>query len=109
MKLVLTCLMAAVLCLGLVAGVTADEEKAVTMEGKVTCPKCELKKADKCATVLVVKKGDEETIYWFDKDSHSKDHKEICSEGKAAKVTATVTEKDGKKWLKVTKLEWAKT
>lgn len=109
MKILSLFVAALALSLGLVAGVVADDKKEVTLEGLVTCPKCDLKKADKCATVLVVKKGNEEVMYWFDKDSHGKYHKEICQEGKKAKVTCKVTEKDGKKWIAVTKLEWAKS
>ena len=108
MKLALSFVFALALCLGLVVGVSADE-KEMTFEGKVTCAKCELKKENKCATVLVVKDGYKDVIYWFDKDSNKKYHGEICSEGKEAKVTFKVVEKEGKKWISVSKLEWKKS
>ena len=62
-------------------------------------------KSDKCNTVVVVKDGDKETVYYFDKDSDKKFHKEYCQGTAEAKVTGTVTEKDGKKMIAVTKIE----
>lgn len=92
----------------LVVGVRAEGEEK-KLEGKVTCAKCDLKlKGDDgktikdCYTVIKVK----DDVYWFDKDSSKKYHKEICKEGKDGTVTGTVTEKDGKKWVKVAKLEY---
>ena len=51
------------------ARVSADD-KEVTLKGTITCAKCDLKVdgQTKCHTVIVVKKGDAETVYWFDKD-----------------------------------------
>jgi hypothetical protein len=87
-------------CLGFVAA--GDEVK---LDGKVCCAKCELGKEKKCATVVVVKEKDKEVIYYFDKDSDKKFHKDYCQGSSEAKVTAKVTEKDGKKWLAVEKIE----
>lgn len=95
--LTVVCLLA---CLGYVAA--ADE---VTLDGKVCCAKCELGKETKCATVVVVKKGDKEEMYYFDTDSNKKFHKDYCSGSTDAKVVAKVTEKDGKKWIAVSKIE----
>lgn len=83
-----------------------DDAKEVTLKGKVTCGKCDLKQDKKCATVLVTKKGDEDVVYYFDADSNKKYHGDICTSSKNGTVTGTVTEKDGKKWIKVTKLEY---
>jgi hypothetical protein len=88
------------------AGLGLAEEKEQTFAGKVTCAKCELNKEKSCTTVLVVKKGDKETIYYFDKDAHKKYHGEICSGGKDGKVTGSISEKDGKHWIKVSKCEF---
>src|SRR5579871_2434097 len=93
----LVCLL---VCLGFVAA--ADE---VTLDGKVCCAKCELGKEKACATVVVVKKGDKEELYYFDKDSEKKFHKEYCQGSSDAKVVGKVTEKDGKKWLAVSKID----
>jgi hypothetical protein len=97
----------AALCLGLVLGLTAraDDKKEVTLEGKITCAKCDLKVADSCHTVIVVKDGDKEVTYYFDK-AKDKYHKEVCRAAKEGKVTGTVSEKDGKKVIKVSKVEF---
>jgi hypothetical protein len=105
-------IMSAVLGLGLVFAITvgsyAADKDEKTLEGKITCAKCDLGKADKCHTVIVVKDGDKETVYWFDADSSKKYHKPICTESKKGSVTGTV-KKDGEKMtVKVSKLEWAK-
>jgi hypothetical protein len=82
-----------------------DKPKAVKLEGNVCCAKCELGKADKCMTVVVVKKGDKEDLYYFDKESNSKYHKDYCQGSTAAKVEGKVVEKDGKMMITVTKIE----
>jgi hypothetical protein len=103
MLLVLT---AAVL---LAAGVAADEKPAEkTLKGEVTCAKCGLKQADACATVLVVKDGTKSVVYFFDEAAHKKYHEEICLGGKKGAVTGTVSEKGGKKTIKVEKVELQK-
>ena len=82
------------------------ETKPVTLKGKITCAKCDLGVETKCATVIQVKKGDKETLYYFDKDSNKKYHGDTCKEAKPGSVTGTVTEKDGKKTIAVTKLKY---
>jgi hypothetical protein len=86
--------------------VQAEEGKETKLEGKITCCKCDLKKADKCTTAIVVKKGDKETVYVFDKDAHAKYHDDICKGGKEGTVTGTVATKDGKSTVKVSKVEY---
>ena len=80
-----------------------DEEK--TLKGTITCAKCDLKKEAKCATVIKVKEGDKDVVYYFDTDSHKKNHKEVCTTPKEGTVTGTVAEKDGKKTVTVKKVE----
>jgi hypothetical protein len=83
-----------------------DEEK--TLKGTITCAKCDLKKEAKCATVIKVKEGDKDVVYYFDTDSHRKNHREICTTPKEGTVTGKVSEKDGKKMVKVDKVEFKK-
>lgn len=99
----------AVLALGFVSLALADKEdsKSKTLAGNITCGKCELGKDKSCTTVIVVKDGDKEAVYYFDAAAHKKYHGEICKGGKAGKVTGDVSEKDGKKMVKVAKLEWS--
>jgi hypothetical protein len=106
-------LFTALLGLGLVLAVSAsslaeDKKEEKKLEGTITCAKCDLKKADKCATVIVVKDGDKEVVYWFDADSSKKYHKPICTEAKKGSVTGTVKKDGDKSIVTVSKLEWAK-
>jgi hypothetical protein len=97
-----------VVCLALVLGVATAEEKKkqVTLEGKITCAKCDLGVADKCATVIVAKEDGKDVTYYFDAKGDKANHKEICQGGKDGKVTGTVSEKDGKKIITVSKVEF---
>ena len=97
-----------VCALALIVVVTADDKKDVTVKGEVACAKCILKKEGNCQAVVIVKDGDKEELYYFDSDSQEKYGKDCCTEKKMAKVTGTTTEKDGKKWIAVTKVEYEK-
>jgi hypothetical protein len=97
--------------LSLVVGVQAQDkgkDKEETIKGTITCAKCDLKVEGQktCATVLKVTKDSKDTVYYFDKDAHSKYHKKVCMEPKKGQVTGTVSEKDGKKTIKVSKVEY---
>jgi len=80
------------------ASLAQDKKKEVTLEGKITCAKCDLGVAKACETVIVAKKGDKDVTYYFDAASHKKYHGDICTEAKAGSVTGTVA-KDGKKMV----------
>ncbi len=82
--------------LGTSGAVAGDKDKEVTLKGTITCAKCDLKKEKACATVIVVKKDDKDVVYYFDKASHGKNHKQICQEAKPGEVTGTVS-KQGEK------------
>jgi len=94
-------LIASVLALAYVGFVSAPlfaeekEAKEVTLEGKITCPKCDLGTESKCGTVMKTKDG---KIYYFDADSNKKYHKDICTESRKGSVTGTV-KKDGEKMI----------
>lgn len=106
--------------LGLVVAIQAAD-KEETLKGTITCAKCDLKiQKGKCATVIVVAKEKDkkdkegkdkeskDTIYYFVTDSHKEYHSDICKMPKKGTVTGEVSEKDGKKWIKVSKLEYEK-
>lgn len=101
-------LTAVVLAVALVAGLRAADDKETTLKGNITCAKCELKKADKCTTVIVVKEKDKDVIYYFDADGHKKYHDNICTTPKKGSVTGAVSDKDGKKSIKVSKVAYDK-
>jgi hypothetical protein len=104
-------LIASVLALAFVGFVSApafaegkDDAKEVTLEGKITCPKCDLGTETKCGTLIKV--GDK--IYHFDADSNKKYHKDICNDPKEGKVTGKVKKDGDKMIISVTKLEYKK-
>jgi Cu/Zn superoxide dismutase len=105
-------LLGLVAILALVVSVQAedkDKNKEQTLKGTITCAKCGLhvKGQTKCATVIQVKdKKGKETVYYFDTASNKKYHKKICQESAKGEVTGTVSEKDGKKTIKVTKVKY---
>ena len=87
---------------------SAKSGKEVTLTGTITCAKCDLKLQDKCNTVIKVTKDGKDTVYFFDKASNKKYHSDTCQEAKMGTVTGTVSEKDKKHTISVTKLEYAK-
>jgi hypothetical protein len=95
--------------LALVVSIRADDkDKEQTLKGTITCAKCDLKVKgqDTCATVIKVSKDDKDTVYYFDTKGHKKYHKDVCKKGKKGTVTGTVSEKDDKKIITVSKLEY---
>ncbi len=94
-----------VFAVALVAGVSAADDKQVTLEGTITCAKCDLKKENACATVIVVKKDGKDVIYYFDEKGHKEHHSKVCTEAKKGKVTGTLSKKNGKEIITVAKVE----
>lgn len=82
--------------------------KEVKVTGTLVCGRCKLKETKACSNVLLVKEGGKEVKYYLtDKGNDESYHEEVCGGGELKGVTATgtVSEKDGKKTLKVTKLD----
>jgi hypothetical protein len=100
----------------LAGGLFADDKpttgKEVTLKGTIMCAKCALKEKGitKCTTAIRVKEDGKETTYYFNDKGHGEEyHEPVCGgEKKEGTVKGTVTEKDGKKWIKPTKVEYAK-
>jgi hypothetical protein len=106
MKSIVKVGLAVALALGLAASIQAGDQK--TVSGKVMCAKCSLKKADakKCQDVLVSKNDDGTTAeYYIEKTEAAEAFGHVCQGEKAAVVTGTVTEKDGKTWIAPSKME----
>lgn len=110
MRLMLFALAGLVLGGWLAAGVRADDKKETTLKGTVQCAKCALKEPGKCVTVIQVKDaGKTVTYYLDDKGTNEEYHEAVCGgETKEGTVVGVVTEKDGKKWVKPSKVEYAK-
>ena len=95
------------LVLALVVGLQADDKgKEVTVKGTITCAKCDLKQADKCATVVTTKKDGKDMVYYFDEASAKKNHAAICKTPKKGTVTGTVSKEGDKNVIKVSKVEF---
>ncbi len=76
-------------------------EKKQTLEGEMSCAKCNLKQADACEDTLKV--GEE--LYLLEEGGKRKTSEHVCSGTAKAKVTGKVEERDGKKFLVVSKIE----
>ncbi|HEY3788972.1 MAG TPA: DUF6370 family protein [Urbifossiella sp.] len=92
------------------AATVLDEKpaKEVKLTGTLVCGSCKLKEAKKCTNVLQVKEKDKLVNYWLsDKGNDETYHESICGGGELKDVTVTgvVSEKDGKKMVKVSKFE----
>jgi hypothetical protein len=108
MRTILTIASFLIIALALVIPSTVQADKEVTLAGKITCAKCELKIEKECATVIVVKENGKGTVYYFDQKSHKANHDAVCQVGKEGTVTGTVSEKAGKKYIAVTKIAFTK-
>ena len=94
--------------LAFVANVIAQEGKEVTLKGKITCAKCDLGKETSCMTVIVVKKKDASTIYYFDKAGHKKNHGAICTAPMDGSVTGVLSKEGDKNIITVKEVKFKK-
>ena len=81
--------------------------KEVTITGNAVCAKCTLHESDKCQTVIQTQVAGKAVNYYLtDNDVSKAFHKNICSgPGEKVPATGTITEKDGKQMLTVSKIE----
>lgn len=107
-------LVLAALAIGAVLSPAARaEEKAkdVKVTGTLVCAKCKLKMdgVKQCTNALQVKEGDKTVTYVLDDKGSEEDYHE-CGGGEKKDVTVSgkLTEKDGKKTIKPTKVELKK-
>jgi hypothetical protein len=106
-KLILGLALGAMVILAARADVKDEGEgsaKEKTLKGTILCGKCALKETPKCATAIKVKEKGKDVVYYFDPEGGKKYHAEICMEPKEGTVTGKVSEKDGKKMVKVSKV-----
>jgi hypothetical protein len=93
---------------GLALAVAAEEK---TITGDAVCGKCALKETPKCQNVVMVEEGGKTVNYYLEGAESKKAHQAlgICTAKKTdpikVKVTGTLSEKDGKKILMVSKIE----
>ena len=89
------------------AGLALAGDAPVTVEGKLVCAKCTLeeKGQDKCQSVIL--SGDQK--FYLVKNEVAEKDGHVCKGEKAVKVTGTVTEKDGRKWIEATEIAETKS
>lgn len=103
MRAALSVALALTLALVVSARVSAAD-KEVTLKGTILCAKCELKETEKCTNAIRVKEDGKDVVYYFDdKGNKESYHKKICQKPAEGSVTGTVSEKDGKKYIKPAK------
>lgn len=90
----------------------ADEKptagKEVKLTGSLMCAKCKLKMdgVKKCTNALQVKEGEKTVTYLLEDKGNGEEYHECGGDVKEnVTVTGTLTEKDGKKWVKPSKVE----
>jgi hypothetical protein len=95
---------------GLRAEEKKEEKKEVTLKGTLLCAKCALKETKTCQTAIQVKEGEKlVTYYLLDEGAKEEYHENVCGgERREGSVTGVVSEKDGKKWIKPSKVEFVK-
>ena len=87
-------------------GLAAADTKTETIKGKGECAKCSLKETESCQMAVTTKEG---TKYLVENNDVSKKfHEKICKDTVKVKVEGTITEKDGKKTIALTKVEEVK-
>ena len=87
-----------------------DKGKEVTLKGTLLCAKCTLGQTPDCTTAIQVKEGDTTVTYYLDDKGASEEHHEpICGGAKKeGSVVGTVQEREGKKYIKPSKVVYAK-
>ena len=90
--------------------VADDKAKEVTLKGTLLCAKCSLGQTTDCTTAIQVKEGDKLVTYLLDdKGAGEEHHSPICGGAKKeGTVVGSVSEKEGKKYIKPTKVTYAK-
>lgn len=100
MKTILATIVTAALLTAFTFSVKAED---TTIRGDALCTKCELHETAKCGTAIRTADG---TIYYADNNHVAKDfHKNICQAPGKVVATGEVGEKDGKKTIKLSKIE----
>jgi hypothetical protein len=103
MKKLIAAIVATVFLASFVSTARAEEQ---TIKGEALCTKCELHQTEKCSTAIRVKEDGKDVIYYCVNNSVAKDfHKDVCQAPEKVTAVGTVKEKDGKKYIKLSKIE----
>lgn len=106
MKKIIT-MIAAVAVGSLITTSASAAEK--TLKGEGMCAKCELKETAKCQNAVRVEEDGKKVVYYLEDNDISKAfHKKVCSATTKVVAKGKVSEKDGKKWIEVSKIDEVK-
>jgi hypothetical protein len=96
--------LSSLLALALTPALFAADQK---FQAEAVCAKCELQQVDKCQAALQLTStdGKKETILVEQGGKAKELHSEICKGGKAVNVEGAITEKEGKKTIKISSYE----
>lgn len=97
-KALIASLFAAAMAFTMMPAAQAGEK---TFEGTMCCEKCCLKTGSSCADTLKVG----EVTYLLEENGKRKTSSHVCKGTAHAKVTGKVEERDGKKYIVVSKIE----
>jgi len=95
---------------GLLAIPAFAADKEVTITGEGMCAKCALHETAKCQNVIQTHEDGKTVNYYLAQNDVSKNfhHDNLCQKNEKVTATGTLSEKDGKKVLTVSKIEEAK-
>ena len=83
--------------------VTAFAADTITIKGDAQCTKCAMHETAKCGCAIKTADG---AVYYADNNDVAKDfHETICKAPAKVTATGTVSDKDGKKVITLTKIE----
>jgi Family of unknown function (DUF6370) len=91
-------------------GMSVRADAPTPIKGEASCAKCELHVADACQNVITVTNADgkKEQIFCEKNPVAKAFHSTICKGPANVTAEGTITEKDGKKYITLTKIEEAK-
>ena len=101
MKKMLATMVAALFVASMAFSTLAADE--ITIKGDAMCTKCAMHETDKCGCAIKTADG---IVYYADKNTVAKDfHENICKANAKVVATGTVSDKDGKKVITLSKIE----
>jgi len=83
-----------------------EDNRVVTLKGRISCAKCDLERQRTCRTVIKVKEGEKYVVYYFDWKSNHDYHLRICQKPTNGKVTGTIKEEGGRFIITASKVEF---
>jgi len=86
----------------------AEAQKSVTLTGQIGCAHCAFKVGNECADAIRVKEAGKDVVYLFTPDPSRKHDTAMCESVRDGQVTGVVSDKNGKRTVKVSKIQFGK-